>query len=339
MEPRVTRSKPATSYDVARKAGVSQATVSRVLNGNDRVTPELRDRVLRVLAELEFVPNASAQSIRTSRTNTIGVVASEMLNPFFPRLLDALTRDARQRGLDVLLWNDDDTDAPMAQAGVAAGTVDGVVFAAARESTRGIAALAGRGVPVVIVNRGAPESPVDQVSSDHEATGYAAAGYFVEHGRREIAAVFGPRDTFASPAREAGFRRRLEEADLRVAGSRWLVGETSYEHGQAAARRILEEGPLPDAVYCSADLIAFGAITAFREAGVRIPDDLWVMGNDGLPMAEWAPFDLTTHRQPVELIAARGMDRLVARMAGDAGAPERILLPTELIVRGSTAYS
>jgi LacI family transcriptional regulator len=101
---------------------------------------------------------------------------------------------------------------------------------------------------------------------------------------------------------------------------------------------LMAAGPLPDALFCSADVIAFGAISAFRSAGVRVPDDLWVMGTDGLPMAAWEPFDLTTYRQPLERIAAAGMDRLVTRMGGEAGPPVQELLPTELIVRGSTAH-
>ncbi|MHC9297016.1 LacI family DNA-binding transcriptional regulator [Mycobacterium sp. LTG2003] len=328
-----------TSHDVARAAGVSQATVSRVLNGNERVTPEIRERVQRALADLGYVPNASAKSMRTAKSGAIGIVAADLTNPYFPRLLDALSREARGRGLNVLLWNDDDPEAPMAQAGVAAGSVDAVVFAAARQSTVGVNILADRGFPVMLVNRGWPDSRVDQVTSDHEASGYAAADYYLTRGRTRIAAMFGARDTFASPAREVGFRRRLEESGVTVSPDRWFVGDTSYEHGWACARRILESRPLPDAVFCSADLIAFGAMSAFRAGGVRIPDDMWLMGNDGLPMSAWEPFDLTTHRQPIEDMAREGMDLLVSRIGGAQHEPRRVLLPTELIVRGSTAHA
>ncbi|MBK1787237.1 LacI family DNA-binding transcriptional regulator [Prauserella cavernicola] len=328
-----------TSRDVAHAAHVSQATVSRVLNGNTRVAPEARERVLRALDELGYVPNASAKAMRTARAGAVGIVASEMLNPYFPRLLDALTREARERDLTVLLWNDDDPAAPMAQAGVKSGAVDAVIFAAAKQETTGVDQLASRGVPVMLVNRADPGNPVDQVTSDHEGSGYAAAAYFLDRGRDDLATVFGPRDTFASPARERGFRRCLAERGVEVATRRWFVGTTSYEHGWASATALLESGTLPSAVFCSADLIAFGVISALRRGGVRVPEDVWVMGNDGLPMSEWDPFDLTTHRQPIEEIAKQGMDRLVARMAGEHGEPRRIMIPTELIVRGSTAHA
>lgn len=327
-----------TSYDVARAAGVSQATVSRVLNGNTQVSPAIRERVLEQLEILSYVPNASAQSMRTAKANAIGIVASEILNPYFPRLLDALTREARDLGLNVLLWNDDDPDAPMAQSGAAAGTVDGIIFATVRENTRAVERLAARGFPVVVVNRGRANSTVDCVSSDHESSGYAAADYFIRNGKRNLAAVFGPRDTFASPARESGFRGRLSESQIIVPPDRWLIGETTYEHGCHAAELLLRSGVLPDAVFCSADIIAFGLINTLRANGVHVPDDLWVMGNDDLPMSEWGPFDLTTHRQPIDEIAQEGLKMLVERIDGDQSDPRRTLLSTELIVRGSTDY-
>ena len=326
-----------TSHDVARAAGVSQATVSRVLNGNSRVTPEVRDRVQAALDELGYVPNASARAMRMAKSGTVGIVTSELLNPYVPRLLDAFSTEARERGLSVLLWNDDDPRAAMAQEGVSSGSVDGVIFTAAKQTTVGVDILAKNGIPVLLANRASGDSAVDQVTSDHEGSGYSAANYFLSHDRTDLATVFGPRDTFSSPARERGFRRRLDEAGVSVADERWLVGETSYEHGWDSAMRIAEQRPLPSAVFCSADLIAFGAISAFHHLGIRVPDDLWVMGNDGLPMSAWEPFDLTTHRQPIDEIARLGMDRLVARMGGEADEPQRIVIPTELIVRGSTA--
>jgi LacI family transcriptional regulator len=328
-----------TSRDIARRAGVSQATVSRVLNGNDRVSPDLRDRVLGALADVDYVPNASAKAMRTARSGTIGIVTSEILNPYVPGLLDALTREARARGLGVLLWNDDAPDAPMAMAGIASGAVDGIVFTAARTDTTAVATLAERGVPVLLANRAADDSPLDHVMSDHRGVGVHAADYLLRHGRHEVAAIFGPRTTYSSPAREAGFRARLDEAGVHVPDDRWIVGDITYEAGWDAVVRLLASGSLPSALFCAADVVAFGALGALREAGVRVPDDIWVLANDGLPMASWEPFDLTTHRQPIEEIARLGLDRLVDRMGGARDAPHRIRIPVEMIVRGSTAHA
>jgi LacI family transcriptional regulator len=328
-----------TSHQVAKHAGVSQSSVSRVLNGNPKVDERIRKKVLQALEELNYVPNASAKSMRTARSGTIGIVAAEILNPYFPILLDAFTRAARDRGLGVLLWNEDDPDAPTALRSVAARAVDGVVFTAARSNLHALQTLSAQGVPVILANRAPEHISADQVGSDHERTGYEAASYLLERGRTDIAAIFGPRDTFASPARERGFTARLVEADMRVPDERWLIGETSYDHGRASTKKVLSTGQLPSALYCSADIIAFGAMSALREAGVRIPEDIWVMGNDDLPMAAWSMFDLTTFRQPVDEIAAAGLDLLVARIGGATDAPQRMAIPTELVVRGSTAHS
>ncbi len=328
-----------TSHDVARAVGVSQSTVSRVIRGSGRVSPDVRARVLRAIDELGYVPNAQAKAMRSASSSAIGVVTAELLNPYVPRLLDAITHEARRRGLNILLWNDDDPTAPMAQVGVSSGLVDGVLFTAARESTTGAELLARRGVPVVLANRAPADGPFDSVTTDHDSAGYNAAAYFLQHGHDDIAAIFGPRDTYSSPAREAGFRRRLAEAGLVVPSHRWLVGETSYQHGWESAERLIAAQEVPRALFCSADLIAFGAISALRRHGLRVPDDLWVMGNDGLPMSAWDPFDLTTHRQPIEEIAAGGMAQLISRMSGETGAPVHQRLSTELIVRGSTAHA
>lgn len=326
-----------TSRDVARAAGVSQATVSRALTGRARVSPSALERIHQAIDDLGYVPSASAQMMRTSRAGSIGVVASEIINPYFPRLLDALTAEAREHDLGVVLWNDADADSPLALQGFRGGSVDGIIFTAPTTRTTSVDVLADHGAPVVVVNRSGPSLHVDQVTSDHEASGYAAAAYFIEHGCQRIATIFGPRDSFASPLREKGFRQRLEESGIDVPASRWLIGDTSYEHGWDSAMRIAKAPELPDAVFCSADIIAFGALSAFKTLGVRVPEDIWLMGNDGLPMSAWPIFDLTTHRQPIEEIARRGLDRLIQRMEGEKSAPVDVRLPTELIVRGSTA--
>jgi LacI family transcriptional regulator len=294
--------------------------------------------VLRALDELNYVPNASAKSMRTARSGTVGIVAAEILNPYFPILLDAFTRAARDRGLGVLLWNDADPEAPTARQAVAARAVDGVIFAAARNNLAAIEALSAQGVPVILANRAPADIGADQVTSDHERAGRDAAGYLLARGHADLAAIFGPRDSFASPARERGFRTRLEESDVHVPDERWLVGETGYEHGRASAERLLATGRLPAAVYCSADIIAFGVLSALKDAGVRVPEDVWVMGNDDLPMSSWSTFDLTTFRQPVDEIASAGLDLLVSRIGGAKDAPHRVALATTLVVRGSTGH-
>jgi LacI family transcriptional regulator len=326
-----------TSRDVARHAGVSQATVSRVLNNSGYISPDARERVLKALVETGYVPNAQARAMRTARSGAIGIVTSEIQNPFLPYLLDELTKTARARGLTSIVWNDDEPGTPMAAAGAASGSVDGVLFMTAKTNTSGVGELAAKGFPVLYCNRAPENATVDVVTSDHRGSGRLAAEYFLRHGRTRIAATFGSPDTFASPARQSGFQAALAEGGVELPARRVHLGETAYETGFAAAQRLVESGDLPDALFCASDIIAYGSLDAFRLAGVRVPDDLWVCGIDGLPMSSWAAFDLTTQVQDVAGIAEQAIDVLLSRIGGSHREPRRIVLPTSLVVRGSTA--
>ncbi|OII38082.1 hypothetical protein BIU98_15225 [Curtobacterium sp. MMLR14_010] len=323
-----------TSRDIARAAGVSQATVSRVLNGSPSVSESTRQRVLDAMTAARWVPNAQATAMRTSRAGAIGIVTSEIQNPFLPYLLDELTRVAREIGVNVVVWNDSDPEMPLATAGVAAGTVDGVLFTAAKAATPGIDRLVELGVPVMLCNRADVSSRADVVMTDHHGTGRRAAEFLLAGGRRAVGAVFGPDNTFASPAREAGFRGAMQAAGVPLVFA--AHGVTSYETGYRAARELLEQG-VPDAVFCSSDVIAYGALDALRAAGVSVPGDTWVVGIDGLPMSSWHAFDLTTFTQDIPVVARTSVERLLARIAGDGSEPTHTLVPADLVERGTTA--
>jgi LacI family transcriptional regulator len=294
-----------------------------------------------VLAALEgsgYVPNAQAKAMRTAKSGAIGIVTAEIQNPFLPYLVDALTAAARERDLTTIVWNDPNPSNPMAVAGVASGVVDGVLVTAARGDISGVMSIARRGFPILLCNRAPEDISMDVVTSDHVGSAAASATYLVEHGRKDIAAVFGPSDTFASPARQRGFRTSLIEHGVALPDHRVFSGPTTYETGYAAVRSLMGAG-LPDAVFCSSDIIAYGVLDALREAGVSVPDDVWVCGIDGLPMSSWRAFDLTTHAQDIPHIAHQSIDALAARIGGSRSKPNRIELPAELIVRGSTAFT
>jgi LacI family transcriptional regulator len=309
-----------------------------VLNGVTTVAPDIRERVLAALEETGYVPNAQAKAMRTTRSGAIGIVTTEIQNPFLPYLVDALTGAARERDLTTVVWNDPDPRNPMAAAGAASGVVDGVLVTAARHDIDGVTAMAERGFPVLLCNRAPESAGVDVVTSDHVGSGAASATYLVEHGRRDIAAVFGPPDTFASPARQRGFRKALEEHGVSLPDHRVFSGATSYETGYTAAQALFS-GDRPDSIFCSSDIIAYGVLDALAEAGISVPDDVWVCGIDGLPMSGWRSFDLTTHAQDIPHIAAQAIDALASRIGGSRAEPIRLELPTNLIVRGSTNNS
>lgn len=325
-----------TSRDVARRAGVSQPTVSRVLNNVPTVAPEIREKVLQALAETGYVANAQAKAMRTSKAGAIGISTTEIQNPFLPYLVDALTSAAQALGLTTIVWNDPNPDTPMAVEAAASGSVDGVIFTAARDHIRGAISLAERGFPIVMCNRAPDDAPVDVVTSDHFGSGASSAGYLLDHGRSNIAAVFGPTNTFAGVARQRGFRTTMADRGVALNEAWVRSGPTTYDYGQQAIRSILDDGR-PDAIFCSSDIIAFGVLDGLRAAGVSVPDDIWVCAIDGLPMSSWRSFDLTTRAQDIPSIARASLAAVAARIGGLDEPAQKVLLPTDLIVRGTTA--
>lgn len=328
-----------TSHDVALRAGVSQTTVSRVFNRSDRVRPATRDHVIEVATELGYTPSAAAQYLRTRRAGAIGVIASEITNPFFPALLDALLRETQRHGYEMILWNHDDDDSARSVAfNVARGLVDGVCVASATSGSTDIDMLRKLKVPIAFTNRGIDGLGADQVTSDNAGAARQAATYLVSAGRRDIAAIFGQQTVSTGPERENAFLSVLGEHGITIREEWRRRGSSAFETGYQSVQQILNSGELPDTIYCNSDLIAFGAVNAARSRGVRVPEDVWIMGIDGLPMSAWEVFDLTTVVQPIAAMAAQSVSMLVGRIQGNKGPHVRVSLETSLVVRGSTAH-
>lgn len=323
------------SHDVAQRAGLSQSTVSRVLNGSDKVRPETRQRVFDALHALNYVPNAQAQAMRRNRSDAIGIVTSDITNPFFPLLLDALTRENHRRNLKTILWNEKSVD--IAFDAIARGIVDGACLVSAT-TVAGVEALGDNTTPIVLVNRGLDNVSFDQITSDNLRAGELAANYLIGTGRHRIGAIFGARTITTGPQREEGFTRTLKAAGLEIPEQWTFHGPSEFATGYAAVEQLLR-GELPEALFCNSDPIAFGALSRLRGHGVRVPEDIWVMGIDGLPMGAWEVFDLTTIAQPIDAMAKGAIDMLVARINGDHGERQIVELPVELEIRGSTAHT
>ena len=324
-----------TTTELARLAGVSQSTVSRVLTGNPHVSPGTRERVLRAL-ETHF-PEADPKVLAVNRTGNVGVATSDITNPYFPELLESLEENARARGLNLVLWNERDPSLPATTAGVRSGIVDGVLFTnATGASSAAIQRIVDRGTPCVLVNRGLHHLGVDQVTSDNAQIGRLAADYLLDHGRHSIGMVVGPEDTEAVVERRESFLQQLwDRAGVDVRRGAIHRGPPTFETGFAAAGELLEQGV--DSIFCINDLLALGALAGLNRLGVRVPEDVWLVGVDGLPMAAWAGFDLTTIRQPLEEITRRAFELLRERIDESGERPRVETFPGELIVRGSTA--
>lgn len=323
-----------TSRDVARVAGVSQATVSRALSGGS-VSPATREKILQAAKTVGYVPNLGARAMKTGRVDTIGVVVADLTNPFYPEILDALTEYLDAAGKKVTVWNSDGPGNDAALEAINAGSVDGVIFTTVTEASAPLRAAIGRHSPVVLINRTVDTLACDQVSSDNLAGGRTVAEYFVDHGHRRIAFIGGPSTASTARDRRRGFILRLAEAGISLSAGHALEGPFSHDFGYVATTNLLGSGEPPTAIFCSNDLIAFGALDAARVAGVAVPDELWIVGYDDIAMSSWPAFDLTTVHQPSRAMAEAGARALLDRIDQPTAPYTTRIFRSHLVVRGS----
>lgn len=329
--------------EVAEAAGVSVATVSHVLRGTKRVTPAVAARVRAAAAELGYVPNGQASALRTGRTGIIGVVLPDLGNPFFPALLTAVEGAARAAGFLVMVHDteNDPTLEGQALERLAALRVDGLVWVPVHDPDATIASrlrspLAGSprrlrlpDLPLVTLDR--PVADRDAVFADHVAGGALMAAHLKGLGKRRVALLHGATNIASARARRRGF---LTGFDPLTPVWEAQSGFT-HELPGAVVRRLRAGGF--DAVACANDAVAVGVIRLLEEEGVSVPGHVSVVGFDDIPWAGLMRPPLTTVRQPLGAIGAAAVRLLLERMADRARAARQVVLPVELIVRGSTA--
>ncbi|MFO1199209.1 MAG: LacI family DNA-binding transcriptional regulator [Burkholderiaceae bacterium] len=326
-----------TSHEVARLAGVSQSTVSRVLREDRRVSPATRERVLKVLAETRYEPNAAARAFKTSRSDAIGVVVARLSYQLYPAMLETLGAQLARQGLRMIVWDSEHGGDLPASRALRQGIVDGVILTAATRESPFLDDVCSPQAPVVLVNRTVDDYPSDQVSSDNLGGGARVAQYLLACGRRRIALVGGIPRASTIRHREQGFRDALAAGGVELPPHYCQRSETfSHASGQEAAVRLLELGTPPDAIFCVNDVLALGAMDGARSLGVRVPEDLWVVGYDDIELASWGAYDLTTVRQPMDQMIACAIELLRARIAQRERPLERRCFPNEMVIRRST---
>lgn len=327
-----------TSHDVARVAGVSQSTVSRVLRQDTRVSAEIRERVLRALAETGYTVNAAARAFRTNRTGAIGVVVARLTNPIYPAMLEMI--GARLTTLDqrMIVWNAEHGGDVQAAHALRQGVVDGVILTTTTGESTFVREIASAQAPVVLVNRALEGYPADQVSSDNYDGGRRSADYLVRCGRKRIALIGGTQHASTIRDRERGFRDALEAAGMQLLPHYFERTHTfSHTSGHEAMLRLMQLASPPDAIFCVNDVLALGAIDGARAAGASVPGDVWVIGYDDIELASWGAYDLTTVRQPLAEMVLAATDLLLARIGEPTRALESRTFANELVIRQSTA--
>ncbi len=324
-----------TSYDVARRAGVSQSAVSRCFKPGASVSKKMRVRVTKAAAELRYQPNLIARSLITRRSNMVAVVISQQTNLYYPEVLVQLSQRFSERGVRVLLFtleHESDIDVMLDQ--IFQYQVDGVVEAA-RLSGEQIDLIERRGIPFVFYNRSFKDRQVSSVCCDQIEGERWLVDRLVAAGHRSFGVISGPEDSAVSVERTQGALERLKELDV---GSVTVVpGDYSYESGANGLLELKSRlGKLPDAVVCANDVMAIGCMDAARyRSGVKVPEDLSVVGFDGVGPAQWESYDLTTVRQPVGRMTEAAVSMILERVEQPEVPPEKRTFSGILVDGGS----
>jgi DNA-binding LacI/PurR family transcriptional regulator len=333
---------PKTLEAVALAAGVSRATVSRVVNGNSRVRPATRTAVERTIHKLGYTPNRAARSLVTRRTDSVGLVIPEPTtklfgDPFFPRLIrgiNSVLGEADQ--LLVLLTPQSTHDEDQLGQYLVSGHLDGAMLVSLHGADPLPAYLSERGVPVVVGGRPAPGTLVDFVDVDNVQGALQAVRHLISLGRRRILTVTGPLDMAPAQDRLTGYRIAVAEARIDEDPALQL----SCDFDQVAARDAVEQfiaaGGKFDAVFAASDAMALGAMAAIGRANRRVPLDVAVVGYDDSPLALSSDPPLSSVRQPIEEMGREMARALLAQLGKSRQVPRSVVLGTELVIRGSS---
>jgi DNA-binding LacI/PurR family transcriptional regulator len=338
-----------TLEDVARVAGVSRATVSRVINGIRNVDPQLHEVVWDAVGRTGYVPNRLARSLVTRRTGTVALVVSDseshdddpfmsrfFADPYFGRVVGGLMSVLRAQGVQLALQIVGTEEGRRRLIGdLRNGQADGAVVLSLPPVDPLPRMLTDGGIPAVLIGRPAEPVPINYVDLANETGATLAAEHLLARGCRQIGMISGPADVPASSDRISGFRRTMAKH-----GHAWVptaTGNFTQESGEAAMRTLLAAHPQPelDGVFVANDLMALGALLALREAGRRVPDDVAMVGFDDSSAAGAARPALTTVRQPLEDMAAEAARLLLAHIEDPTGRVSSVIYEPELVVRQS----
>ena len=327
-----------TIVDVANRAGVAAITVSRVVNDSGPVSRQVRARVEQAIAEIGYVPNSVARSLRSKRTDTIGLILTDMTNPFFTTVARGVEDAASDAGLMLIICNTDERDADEQRyvRMVLERQVDGILLVPARSGAAAIKQCRDHATPVVVVDRRLKEGVADVVRADSKGGAFELGRFLASLGHARTAVLSGPRSVSTADDRVAGFRQAFAEVQ-RAEAPRVFRGEYTIESGRAMTRQAMALAPRMTALFAANNFIAIGVLQALDEMHIRVPEDVAVVAFDDLPPAMVTfPF-LTVAAQPAYEMGQRSVAVLLDRMsAGESETFHEVVLPTQLVVRRSS---
>ena len=321
-----------TSHEVARLAGVSQPTVSRALRDSAKVSAETKRRVREAATALGYVPSAMGRALSVGRSHRVGLLLTDLHNQFYPHVIASMHDALEDRGYQLVLITESSEAGPIADR-ITASALDGVLLATTTVDSILPVRLRDRGIPFVYFNRTSSSVEADSVTVDPSAGIAAMVKTLVDFGHREVAAIFGPRNTSTGESREVSTREALDTAGIKIP-PRWTRhGPFDFETGHAGAKELLGAPDRPTVILCGNDVVALGALNAAAEMGVQVPSEVSIVGFDDLPTSSWALVQLTTVAFDLDTMCREAARLLVQRIETADTAYVHAVYPTELRLR------
>ncbi|MBE3724421.1 substrate-binding domain-containing protein [Vibrio parahaemolyticus] len=329
----------ATMKDIAKLAGVSTSTVSHVINKTRFVSEEISERVNNAAKELNYyAPSALARSLKVNRTKTIGMLVTTSTNPFFGEVVKGVERSCYHKGYSLILCNTEGDNERMRQSinTLLQKRVDGLILmCSSLEGERIDVFERYPDIPVVVMDWGPMLFTSDKIQDNSLRGGYLAAKYLIDCGHTEIGYITGPFMKHQAQMRYEGYKRAMNEAGLEF-NANWIIeSDFECEGGYQAFKKMAERGTLPSSIFVSNDMMAMGVINAANELGIKVPDDLSIIGYDDIHIAKFMSPSLTTIHQPKYRLGQAAVETLVRRLDDKSNEAQVVQLEPTLVVRNS----
>ena len=329
----------ATIYDVAKEAGVSIATVSKVINGKGKISEETRGSVLAIMDRMDYQPSVIASALTGKKTFTLGLLVPDISNPFFAEIARAIEDQSQRYGYSVVMCSTDNKDDKVERyiALLLQKSVDGIIIATGIDKINILEQLLSKRIPVVLLAREMPLVAVNTVVVDDYVGGSLAASHLLELGHKRMAVLGESAKVVSSRERIRGFRQTMEDEQIPFR-EEWLkYCDYRIEDGKLKALELLQTEDRPTAIFACNDMLAVGALQAAKEAGVKVPDELSIVSFDNTILATVTDPQLTTIAQPMDYMGKAVVDLIVDELKGSKSIKQRMVLRPELLIRESTA--
>ncbi|WP_340400167.1 LacI family DNA-binding transcriptional regulator [Paenibacillus sp. FSL H8-0079] len=327
----------ATIYDIAREAGVSIATVSQVINGKGKISEKRRAEIMEIMERLHYQPSAIAAALTGKQTYTLGLLVPDISNPYFAELARAVEDRSRQLGYSVVICSTDNKDERVERYLnlLQQKRVDGMMIGTGIDNAEILSPLLQQSIPVALIARHMPSLSVHTVTIDDILGGRLAAEHLLELGHTRVAVLSEPSKVSSSQERVHGFRETLIKAGYTLEPNQIRESAADLSSAKKEALLLLGEIDHPTGLFCCNDIQAIGALQAAKELGLRVPEDVSIIGFDNTILASVTSPPLTTVAQPIEDLGHRAVDLLIEELKDERKEPQKIVLKPELVIRDS----